>query len=177
MRTPATTALSRPDIEAEVWITKEEAAKLLAISRNGRKPQPLSERRILEYTKSGALSSAKQRHRSGQQMVVVSRADVLRLKQERENPPALPAIPNEPRPKLLAAPKTATPPLAIVPGCAWLTLEEAEAYTGLPATFLASRIDAGALPALNVGIRAGGRYRVKRADLDAIQGDQVVARL
>lgn len=169
MKTPATaTALSRPGIQAEVWITKQEAAQLLAISRNGGKPQPLSERRILEYTGSGALRSAKQRHKSGQQMVVVSREDVLKLKQERENPVALPAIPREIKPKLLAGPSAPIAPVAHTR--AWLNLAEAEEYTGLPETFLLARIDAGILPALNVGVRAGGRWRVKRADLDAIGG-------
>jgi len=54
---------------------------------------------------------------------------------------------------------------------AWLTLAEAEDYTGLPEMFLLALIDGGKLPACNVGVRAGGRYRVKRSDLDAIAGD------
>lgn len=167
----ATTALSSPD--TEVWITKKEAAKLLPVSRNGRKPQPISERRVLEYTESGALRSALQRGKSGQQEVMVSRSDVLRLKEERENPAALPAIPREPKPKLLVgpAPATASQPASAAHSRAWLTLAEAEDYTGLPETWLATSIDAGNLPALNVGVRPGGRWRVKRTDLDAIQGN------
>lgn len=92
---PATTAVSRPD--AGVWITKEEAAKILAVSRNGRKPQPISARRILEFTQMNVLRSAKQRDpHSGQMMTVVSAADVERFRQERANPVTLPAVPNEP---------------------------------------------------------------------------------
>jgi excisionase family DNA binding protein len=166
---PATTAVSRPD--AEVWITKEQAAKQLAVRRNGSKPQPISPRRILEFTQMGVLRSAKQRDpRSGQMMTVVSAADVERFRQERENPPTLPAIPNEPRPRLLgSAPKQD----AGANHRPWLTLFQAEDYTGLPETFLQSLIDHGTLPALNVGIRPGGRWRVKRTDLDAIAGEPV----
>lgn len=167
---PATTAVSRPD--AGVWITKEEAAKILAVSRNGRKPQPISARRILEFTQMNVLRSAKQRDpHSGQMMTVVSAADVERFRQERANPVTLPAVPNEPKSKsklLLAAPQAPAAPVAHTR--AWLTLAQAEDYTGLPDTFLQSLIDQGTLPALNVGVRAGGRYRVKRTDLDAIEG-------
>ncbi len=172
-QTTPTTAVSRPATE-EVWITKEQAAKILAVSRNGSKPQPISPRRILEFTQLGVLRSAKQRDpRSGQMMVVVSAADVERFRQERANPPVLPPVPRDPRPKLLAAP--ASPARAPVlstpaPACAWLTLAEAEQYSGLPETFLLARIEAGLLPVLNVGIRAGGRYRINREDLDHIQG-------
>lgn len=167
-----TTALSAPG--GDVWITKKEAAQLLAIRRNGGRPQPLSERRILEYTKAGAIKSASQRDpKSSQMAIVVSRNDVLRLKQERENPVTLPAVPNEPRRQKLLGPAPAATDSA-AHSRAWLTLGEAEAYTGLPETFLLARIDAGDLLALNVGVRAGGRWRVKRADLDGIQGDTVL---
>jgi len=50
----------------------------------------------------------------------------------------------------------------------WLTLAEAADYTGLPESWLAARIAAGKLPALDVGVRPGGRHRVSRKDLDAI---------
>jgi len=30
------------------------------------------------------------------------------------------------------------------------------------------------LPALDVGVRPGGRYRVRRADLDALKGEQLI---
>jgi excisionase family DNA binding protein len=53
---------------------------------------------------------------------------------------------------------------------AWLTLAEAEDYIRLPASYLLYMIECNELPARDVGIRAGGRWRVKRSDLDAIQG-------
>jgi excisionase family DNA binding protein len=55
----------------------------------------------------------------------------------------------------------------------WITLDEAEQYLGLPATVLRDLIEDGILPAIDVGIRAGGRWRVKRADLDAIEGEKI----
>lgn len=57
----------------------------------------------------------------------------------------------------------------------WLTLDECAEVTGLPASLVHSLIASGALPALDVGIRAGGKWRVKRTDLDAIQGSRLVA--
>ncbi len=173
---PATTAVSRPDTE-EVWITKKEAAQLLAVRRNGGKPQPLSERRILEYTQAGALRSALQREpRHGQMAVMVSREDVLRLKHEREHPAVLPAIPREPRQqKLLGTPASAPKQDTYANNRAWLALNEAEAYTGLPESHLLGMIHSGELLARDVGVRPGGRYRVKRSDLDAIEGRGVAS--
>lgn len=53
----------------------------------------------------------------------------------------------------------------------WLTLAEAAAAThGLPESFLLGLIHAGELPCCDVGVRPGGRYRVKRRDLEAIDG-------
>mgnify|MGYP001576705330 CR=1 FL=1 len=52
----------------------------------------------------------------------------------------------------------------------WLTLAGAERYTGLPAALLESLITSGILPAIDVGRRKGGHWRVKRSDLEAING-------
>lgn len=50
----------------------------------------------------------------------------------------------------------------------WLTPAEAAEYSGLPASFLVSMIEAKKLPALDVGVRKGGRWRISRRDVDAI---------
>jgi excisionase family DNA binding protein len=55
----------------------------------------------------------------------------------------------------------------------WITLDDAAEYTGLPASVLQRFIEAGRLPAIDVGVRPGGHWRVKRSDLDAIQGDRL----
>ncbi len=52
----------------------------------------------------------------------------------------------------------------------WLTLKEAEDHAGLPTSVLEMLIESGELPAFNVGVRKGGRWRVRRSDLDAIAG-------
>ena len=56
-------------------------------------------------------------------------------------------------------------------GRLWLTLAEAAAYSGLPASHLLAAIEAGELAARDVGVRPGGHWRVRRLDLDAIEGE------
>ena len=53
----------------------------------------------------------------------------------------------------------------------WLTPAEAAGYSGLPESFLIRMIQAKQLPAINVGPRPGGRWRISRRDLDAIRAD------
>ena len=50
----------------------------------------------------------------------------------------------------------------------WLSLPEAAAYTGLPQSTLRKLMASRKLPALDTGPRLGGRWRIKRSDLDAI---------
>ncbi|MGD0362461.1 MAG: helix-turn-helix domain-containing protein [Bryobacteraceae bacterium] len=50
----------------------------------------------------------------------------------------------------------------------WLSLPEAAAYTGLPQSTLRKLLANRALPALETGPRLGGRWRIKRSDLDNI---------
>jgi excisionase family DNA binding protein len=51
----------------------------------------------------------------------------------------------------------------------WLTIDEAAAYLRLPPEFLKRLIQAGNLPAFDVGVRAGGRYRISRNALDDLE--------
>jgi excisionase family DNA binding protein len=50
----------------------------------------------------------------------------------------------------------------------WLSLPEAAAYTGLPQSTLRKLLASRQLPGLDTGPRLGGRWRIKRSDLDAI---------
>jgi excisionase family DNA binding protein len=50
----------------------------------------------------------------------------------------------------------------------WLSLAEAAAYTGLPQTTLRKLLASRKLPGLDTGPRVGGRWRIKRSDLDDI---------
>ena len=55
-------------------------------------------------------------------------------------------------------------------GRPWLTLAGAAEYSGLPASILQAMVETGELAALDVGVRPGGHWRVRRLDLDAIEG-------
>lgn len=54
----------------------------------------------------------------------------------------------------------------------WMTPDEAAAYSGLPASFLRALIERRRLPALDVGVRPGGRWRIAKRDLDGLQADK-----
>jgi excisionase family DNA binding protein len=58
-------------------------------------------------------------------------------------------------------------------GRLWLTLAEAAEYSGLPASHLLELIGERVLKARDVGVRPGGRLRVRRLDIDAIEGVDV----
>lgn len=47
----------------------------------------------------------------------------------------------------------------------WLTLQEAADYSGLPAAVLVDFINSGRLPALDIGRRRGGHWRIRKVDL------------
>jgi excisionase family DNA binding protein len=55
-----------------------------------------------------------------------------------------------------------------ISGDAFLTLEQAARYIQLPQSYLRELIEGGTLAARNVGPRAGGRYRLRRADLERL---------
>ena len=80
------------------------------------------------------------------------------------------------RPRLLIGEPAAAPALELEPAGdrlrPWLTLAESADYSGLPASILRAMIEAGELPALDVGPRPGGHWRVRRLDLDAIEGEK-----
>jgi len=68
-------------------------------------------------------------------------------------PPPLPAIPAPPVPH----------------DRPWLTLDEAAEYSGLPASYLLQMVGDRRLAALDVGVRPGGRFRISRRAIDAIE--------
>ncbi len=55
----------------------------------------------------------------------------------------------------------------------WVTIEDAADITGLPESFLHKLVELGRLPAFDVGVRPGGRLRIKRADLRELKSDKV----
>jgi excisionase family DNA binding protein len=153
-------------------ISKEAAADRLGIST----------RRVLEFAQAGSLRSEKRRNPETNLWTVVFHAgDVERLRDERATPrPNLSRARNEiARANAATLAALATPATLLLAPAApprlwepheWLTLAEAAIYLrGLPEAYLLTLIDGKKLPACNVGVRPGGRWRVKRSDLDSIQ--------
>lgn len=145
------------------YISKRRAAEALGISP----------RRLLELSQSGQI----RRHyhndpQTRRRAAFFARPDVERLAAER-----IQAAPQSAA-SLAIGGGTLRPrsqPIALpapeAPARPWLTVDEAAEYTGLPASFLAAMIAGGKLAALDVGVRAGGRWRVNRRDLEGIGGE------
>jgi excisionase family DNA binding protein len=52
----------------------------------------------------------------------------------------------------------------------WLTLAEATDYSGLPESIVLQLVLTRKLPAMDVGRRRGGRWRIRRSDLERLEG-------
>ena len=148
----------------------EYLSKTIAAARLG-----LSVRRLMELAQQGKIEGFRQfdpQTRRDATMFDVS--DVARLKAEWTPKAIVPAL-AAPTPSTalvrtnggLSAPAAAPSPRP------WLTIGEAADYSGLPAATLRQFVESGRLAALDVGVRPGGRYRVRRADLDQIQAEQI----
>ena len=143
----------------EEYLTKDVAAK-----RSKR-----SARRLLELAAAGRIRKIvrpdpKNGHRA---IALFHKDDIMALAHGDGLPPAALQKSAPVRP-VAALPQ---PVASVIPPTPWLTLAEAEAYTGLPQLILRHLIHEGKLPALHVGVRAGGQYRVAKRDLDAIAGE------
>lgn len=146
-------------------------SKQLAAARLG-----LSVRRVLELSTTGAIRRRQVMDPvTKRRQTVLSALDIEQVAVDAEKRPTayrggaagevavLPPL----QPQLQAA-----APAPAHPDRPWLTVEEAEHYSGLPANFLMRMIADGRLPALDVGVRAGGRYRIARRDMDGIKAPQ-----
>ena len=152
------------------WLTREQAAERLKLSKSrvaalggGADPKP------------GEIHTAGQKSPySGQNCTLYHAGDVERIAFERENPGGasrVPAIVKTPNPYETSALARLTEETAF-PAKPWLTIDESAAYLGLPASIIQKLVESGKLPALDCGPRPGGRWRVKRSDLDALEGDR-----
>lgn len=59
-------------------------------------------------------------------------------------------------------------PISLKP---WITLDEAAEISGLPKSILLTLIGERKLKCIDVGPRAGGSYRVRRADIETLEGE------
>lgn len=160
---------TKPGYRKTAPAARDFVSKQIAAARLG-----LSVRRVLELSARGAIE---RRHvmdpATKRRQTVFLAADVERVAQATVNhdvalyrhPGAAIAREVAALPPVEAAVAAPPPP----PDRRWLTVDEAAAYSGLPASFLLSLIAKRRLPALDVGVRPGGRYRVGRSDVDAIR--------
>jgi len=142
----------------------EYLTKAIAAQRLG-----LSPRRVLELGNLGNI-----RHRrvvdpkTRRKQTVFLATDVARLAAAPDNPGALTPF--------SAAARSLFPYAALPPAAEpaaprlWLTPAEAAEYSGLPASYLIELVHSGTLLARDVGVRPGGKYRIRRADLDGLEG-------
>jgi hypothetical protein len=142
------------------FMTKEIAADLLH----------LSPRRVLELASEGKIRTSETYNpETKRRQTVLSAEDVKRLAGERTSSAlVLAAAPPQPAASPQLQPEEPSPN----PHPLWLTIDQAEVFSGLPAEHIEQSIASGELAARDVGIRRGVRcrWRVKRSDLEAMQG-------
>lgn len=159
------------------WLTKTSASERL-----NRSPS-----RVAALGVEGAIKTQPaQNPVSKQRVTLFHEGDVERLAYERDHPKEVSRVPaklEQPSDAFSDLAKTGIWSLRGLPRLGferaelpplkpWLTLAEAAEYSGLPVSMIRAFIDAGSLKHLNVGPRPGGRWRVKRSDLDALEGHQ-----
>ncbi len=158
------------------FITKEIAAEMLN----------LSPRRVLELAKSGKIRQEESYNpETKRRQTVLSTEDVQKLANERQAVPGNPFLNSIPVPQLPAIIHTEMTtsripqnplvrridppqPAALPHPAQWLTLKQAAEYTGLPESALKQLIEDERLPALDVGPRPGGKWRISRGRLDTL---------
>ena len=149
------------------WLTKATASERLG----------LSESRVAHMPEIQTLSS--RNPASNQPVKLFHEGDVERILFERQNPtqaakvaakPANLPVPVYPYPATAADVLAALKPAEPVKEKPWITVAEAAEYSGLPASTIEKLIARSVLPAMNCGPRPGGTFRVKRTDLDKLEG-------
>jgi hypothetical protein len=179
--TTKTTPIARDDWPPAGWLLKSQAA--VQMNRSESRVAALAQEEGVETTPAKPLKSRKLENPKTKQVVTLIHAgDVESFLYRRKHPEEFTEVaekPEKPEKDLQLIRGAALQPVAIAPQAPaaprpWLTLDEAENYSGLPAGFLLEHIAAGKLPALNVGRRKGGQWRVARRDLDQLQATATV---
>ena len=165
----------QPDLSS--WPTHTEAAAQLATN----------ERTIRRWIEAGRLKAAYRPAAGRKPIAVVDPADIERLRTERQpvllveavqtstNPDSMPDVRIAPAP---GSPRGGDPFAGLAAHLArlaaafpaaqpkpWLTLSEAEAYSGLPRAWLIAQARSGALRAVNVGQGTKEFWRFNREGL------------
>lgn len=161
------------------WITKEEAG-----IRLGSPERPLSGRRVHDLAKDGRLQSTQVRDPdTGHMAIRIHAGSVERFIFERDNPDAQIAQITRSNTSERSRGSRGTQELmdhfimrmvraaqSAPSARLWLTIPESAAYSGLPAPVLVDFIAQGKLAAMDVGRRRGGRWRIRRRDLEGFSG-------
>jgi len=170
------------------WITKPDAAAAIGVST----------KQIERWAQDGMLQTAKyKRPDGGTPIRVYHPAEVEKLAKER-NPDTEPFVVPPEKPagngagavrqplsadrflqllaSAMATSQTSETRLIDAPSetsqtCLplWLTVDQAAAYSGLPASALRFLIDKGELKARYVGVRRGGQWRICKAALEELR--------
>jgi hypothetical protein len=145
----------------------EYLSKAVAAERLG-----LSVRRLMELADQRGVPKYRQFDpQTRRQAATFASADIARLKAEWA-PKIAPAAAIPPSKSAAVVPAAAATPSPVQNGPRpWLDIAQASQYSGLPAAAIRDLIRRGKLRALDVGVRPGGRYRVKLSDLSALEGD------
>jgi len=151
---------------------REYLNKALAARRSG-----LSVRRLLELAQKGVIRKHHVRDPESKRTIAVFPVEDLdRLKASDQTLAVLQSSRSGAALQQLNAASGIVPTLSEIPR-AWLTAAEAAGYSGLPESFLVELVKRGKLAALDVGIRPGGRWRIARRELDALEGDRHIIAL
>lgn len=159
---------SNPSWPPSGWLTKQTAAERLNLSQS----------RVFAIGEAGKIKTQRVKSPSSGQWVTLFHAgDVERVIYDRENPSRVPAkvdkLEIDPLSELFQ--KTGLMSVRGLPAVKqevqkpWITISEAAEVSGLPASTIESLVKSKRLLALDCGPRPGGRYRIKRADLDALE--------
>lgn len=148
---------------ARELLTKQLAAQRL----------DMSVRRLMEISAEGQIT----RHRAidpktRREAVMFDAREVDQMKQAMNGRPVPLALPPGPPMSAALAAAAELEEDYDAPMRLWVTIAQAAEYTGLPASTITRLIDAGKLKALDVGVRPGGHWRVRKADLEAIEGER-----
>lgn len=146
------------------WLTKKQAAERLGLSESRIAAMGGDDRDIHIIMSRNPESN--------QKVTLFHSGDVERIAFERENPAQASKVPAKLDKPIVASPHYAEKFYGVSPVSPkpWITISEAADYTGLPASILAKLVESGALPAIDCGPRVGGKWRIKRTDLDKLEG-------
>ena len=160
------TSPTTPNWPPEGWLTKKTAADRLG----------LSESRVAALGSSLIKTQGQRSPHTNQYVTLFHAGDVERVAYERQNPGEITKSPA----KLDRALNLPALNGSVLPGVVapverkpWLTVAEAAEYCGLPESMIRVLLeDATQLKGIDCGPRPGGKWRIRKVDLDRFNAAQ-----